>query len=158
MAQEFNKKYNSFEELGKSKGLKPPRPKNKGGGRKSNPEIIPINLIFNRKSEDDNRFIDEVKSYAKNNQKAITTSQLRNIFSKIKPIKSYEENKTKINLLRVKFAYISGRSGKSGMEKLCEFLDMLISEIQNDTNWDEFKDFFEALIAYHKFFGGNKNG
>ncbi len=117
-------------------------------------DLIPIGLVFNRPPEKDNEFIDLVKDYVEKNKYGITTSQLRNIFAKIKPIEYKKENLSDINLLRIKFAYISGRSDKREMKNLCGFLDKLISEVKNQENWNQFKNFFEAIIAYHKYFGG----
>lgn len=150
--------FHSLEDFGKSQGFNNQKPK-KNFNRDNRPseDWIPIDLIFNRSPEKDNEFIDAVKNKVESNKEKITTSQLRNIFSTIKSLEYSEKNKTKINLLRVKFAYISGRSDKremNEMKNLCEFLDKLILQIKDEKSWKEFKDFFEAIIAYHKFYGG----
>jgi CRISPR-associated protein Csm2 len=92
----------------------------------------------------------------------VTTSQLRNIFSEVKRIqlriKENDDWKTEVLMLRPKIAYNTARtlqrSKNSRMKELREVLEkalLLVSEKQHFTN---FSKFFEAIIAYHKVYGG----
>jgi CRISPR-associated protein Csm2 len=97
---------------------------------------------------DYNTFLDEVKGYARDlKDSGVSTHQLRNIFAKVKAAKSVEE----VRPLRYKVAYVAGRERK--LQPFCEKLDVLIKRL-NDKNLNRFQEFFEALIAYHKSFGG----
>jgi len=105
-----------------------------------------------------NGYIDKVKKYVQKNSMHITTAQLRNIFSRIRGITDYQE----IPLLRPKLAYISGRAEKSAMKTMLYLLDRLIVGIDSSAKLRQFQDFFEAVVAYHKYcekinLGGGKN-
>ncbi len=114
---------------------------------------------------------------------AMTTSQLRNIFSEAKQIEvqvrkilsDYEnqdsevsaeakriwetELKTKILLLRPKIAYSTARamdrSPKTRMQDFREVIERaLIETIKNPKYYLNFIHIMEAIIAYHKVYGG----
>lgn len=148
------------------KGLAKPRGSNPQyrGGKKPSPEeeyqqkITQyfgdeyIDSILSGGEKNYNKYIDDLKNYIKKNKDGITTSQLRNIYSELKPITDPKE----LWKLRPKLAYVAGRSDKKGMKELAWLLDELIKNIGKDEEkkLENFKDFFEAVIAYHKYFGG----
>lgn len=99
---------------------------------------------------DYNEYIDNIRTYVDAVAKKISSSQLRNIFSRIKKIKEYKE----LYLIRPKLAYLSGRASEREMKRLLFLLDHLIKEVNDNNKLEEFKNFFEAVIAYHKYFGG----
>lgn len=101
---------------------------------------------------DENKFINSLKEFIEKNRSGISTSQLRNIFSKLKKIddKNYQD----IYSVRPKLAYTYGRSDKDGMKKLLVSMDYFIQRIDTKEKLTMFKNFFEAVIAYHKFYGG----
>ena len=101
---------------------------------------------------DENAFIEKLKNFISDNAKHISTSQLRNIYTKIKNLKG--DNLKEVYTLRPKLAYIYGRSDSKGMKKLLVLLDDRIKEIKTKSELEQFKAFFEAVIAYHKFYGG----
>lgn len=93
------------------------------------------------------------KYYADNN---LTTSQIRNIFDEIQNMKSYDERK--LQLLRPKLAYIAGRHAKKTKvikNHLQPMLDEAIKMTTKD-NFENFKNFLEAIVAYHRFHGGKE--
>jgi CRISPR-associated protein Csm2 len=106
-------------------------------------------ILVERK--DENKFIDYTKKLVNKYKNDISTSQLRNIFSKIKRINNYKE----LYALRPKLAYTYGRAErKDGMKKLLVLLDDQIKKVDSNDKLMHFKDFFESIIAYHKFYGG----
>lgn len=104
--------------------------------------------------EDIEKFIDLSERFgtycAKN---GISTSQIRGIYQKVKRLPDdFENSKKELNLLRPKLAYQKGRFSKLG--PLTEVLDDLIKKVKDDSTLRGFKNFFEAIIAYHKAAGG----
>lgn len=100
------------------------------------------------------------KHLAKEN---LSTSQIRNIFSEVKRMKKYKESKDKLQLLRPKLAYVAGRHGKRKGNKLVgpvpdlsKVLDECIKNVRDETAFNNFKDFFEAILAYHRYYGGKE--
>jgi CRISPR-associated protein Csm2 len=106
-------------------------------------------LLTNR---DENAFIEKLKEFIRENAKQISTSQLRNIYTKIKKLK--DNSLKEVYTLRPKLAYVYGRSDSIGMKKLLVLLDDKIKAIKTKNELEQFKSFFEAIIAYHKFYGG----
>ena len=98
--------------------------------------------------------------------KPMSTSQLRKFFGALKRIQAdFERFKDEIPLLQPKLAYVAGKDKDKGgthdkvpKTKIWDFyneISPLISEINGDEK--KFKNFVsivEAIIAYHKFFGG----
>lgn len=80
----------------------------------------------------------------------ITTSQLRNIFTKVRG----EKSPIKLQLLRPKLAYISARQPNS--KYFIKFIDEILQEVTTEEKAKGFSQFFEAIIAYHKFHHSNK--
>lgn len=95
-----------------------------------------------------------------------TTSQIRNVFGEIKRIQmsGFNENKSDFLLLRPKMAYASKRAtdkdkraiGASDFEKVIKKAHLAVSSgIEGDnTRFENFCDFVEAILAYHKAAGG----
>ncbi|ODN29660.1 type III-A CRISPR-associated protein Csm2 [Fervidobacterium thailandense] len=99
--------------------------------------------------------IEVAAKYASKTAKELTTTQIRKVFneiSKLDPSKS--EYKYKLNMILVNFIYNSKRHGYPP-----EFTNFVTSLIKKtvQSGKDEvkrFKDFFEAYLAYHKYYGG----
>jgi CRISPR-associated protein Csm2 len=110
-----------------------------------------VKTILNKGGENYNQFIDNLRNYVERNKTKITTSQLRNIFTRVKQLKNPEEAWH----LRPQLAYTAGRNDQPAMKELVFLLDQLLCAIgPNDTtHLKNFQDFFEAVIAYHKYFG-----
>lgn len=101
--------------------------------------------------------IDEIfaktEEFVKDYGKDVTTHQLRNIFQEIKKAKDLAS----LKLIRPNLAYIAGRldSKAENAKSFVAFIDSLIREVKNDNQLENFKDFMEAVVAYHKFHGSN---
>lgn len=85
---------------------------------------------------------------------SISTSQIRGIFNKVKRLPdNFEASKKDLNLLRPKLAYQKGRF--EVLEPLTNVLIELIKKVNDNKTLEGFKEFFEAIIAYHKASGGD---
>lgn len=103
----------------------------------------------------------------KNNIKSITTSQIRKFLSAVNKINNKikyqndsdilsEDIVAEIAYMRVQFAYIVGKNNNDSLKKLHKELDKAIIEIKNSkSKFINFARYVEAIIAYHKFYGGN---
>lgn len=89
----------------------------------------------------------------------LTNSQIRRIYGEIKRIQmgTYEKNKSSFFLLKPKVAYAYGRIDKSnnrGMKIFKDIFDKASSYVRDDKSYDNFCNFMEAILAYHKANGG----
>ena len=87
----------------------------------------------------------------------LTTSQIRNIYGAVKKMqmKGGELDTHKLLMLKPKLAYAAKRHG-GGVDTLKDVLTQAIDLVGKDKEkFSRFVDFFEAILAYHKFYGGN---
>ena len=87
----------------------------------------------------------------------LTTSQIRNIYGAVKKMqmKGGELDTHKLLMLKPKLAYAAKRHG-GGVDALKDVLTQAIDLVGKDKEkFSRFVDFFEAILAYHKFYGGN---
>jgi CRISPR-associated protein Csm2 len=99
-----------------------------------------------------NKYAEELaQSYlqGKDNEK-LSTSQIRGILTEIQKMKKF--NPTQLQLLRPKLAYAAGRH-KGKVKEFRDLLEALIKKANKD-NFANFKNFIEAIVAYHKYLGG----
>jgi CRISPR-associated protein Csm2 len=101
-------------------------------------------------------FAEEVGKYLAENK--LTTSQIRKIFGEVKKMemKGYEEKK--FLMLKPYLSYTAKRNSSRGMDL---FKNIIINSIDavvnnNDPNkaFNNFCQLFEAILAYHKSYGG----
>lgn len=94
-----------------------------------------------------------------------TTSQIRNVFGEIKRIQmnGFDANKTDFLLLRPKIAYAAKRAtannrntGPADFEQVIKEAHLAVDTGKSgDTvRFENFCDFVEAVLAYHKAAGG----
>jgi CRISPR type III-A-associated protein Csm2 len=100
--------------------------------------------------------IDVIKKFMADNYKDITSTQLRNIFNEIK-----RGEKGTLMLKKAKLAYIAGRtkSTEKGMHAFIKLIDLLIDKVceNKDVEYEGFLTFFEASLAYHKYYEKLRN-
>jgi len=93
----------------------------------------------------------------------LTTSQIRQVFTKLKAIeaKGYVEQKTEFMMLRPYIAYAAGRQIKvKGLqtfkEKVTWGIDAVLAgdKETEQSRFHNFCKFFEAVLAYHRASGG----
>ena len=102
--------------------------------------------------------------------KGLTTSQIRAIFGEVRQIEAQwqmgaEQRKKaerRLILLKPKMAYRARKERGPAVRELVDVLspaiDLVIrekDEQRRSENFTRFVEFFEAILAYHKAFGGN---
>ena len=99
--------------------------------------------------------VDEAEKYGKQLSNNLTTSQIRNIYGAVKRIQMRGELDThKLLMLKPKLAYAAKRHG-GGVNTLKDILTQAIDLVGDDSKkFSRFVDFFEAILAYHKAYGG----
>lgn len=90
---------------------------------------------------------DDIAKFIKENYTMITTTQLRNIYSRVVDADSVQE----VKMLRPNLVYIAARQGK-GVEPIIDFFNQLIKGINDEEQLKSFKKVMEAVVAYHKFY------
>ncbi|GAB4563607.1 MAG: type III-A CRISPR-associated protein Csm2 [Anaerolineae bacterium] len=102
-------------------------------------------------------------------KQGLTTSQIRALFGEVRQIQAQwsmseaERQKAlrRLILLKPKMAYRAKREGRRVEELvsvLSPALDFVINEQdpqKQDGHFQRFVEFFEAILAYHKAYGGN---
>ncbi|MDW8101222.1 MAG: type III-A CRISPR-associated protein Csm2, partial [Anaerolineae bacterium] len=93
-------------------------------------------------------------------QQRLTTSQIRNVFGEVKRLQM-RFDPHRLRMLKPKLAYMAARA-KSGGPRLRDVLTAAVDAVfaGNPSEADVLQrfrrmvDFFEAILAYHKAFGG----
>ncbi len=97
----------------------------------------------------------------------VTTSQIRQVFSKMKAIEAkggIKKDHLQVDFLMLKpqMAYVAGRHNKDGIKELKEVITLAIDTVlEVDARSDQqvrFKNFcmlFEAILSYHKAHDGS---
>jgi CRISPR-associated protein Csm2 len=97
----------------------------------------------------------------------LNTNQLRKFHGHLTKIwsnyiykkKDYKNNSEKFNeeilnelhFMKIFLVYQSGRKEIKGIEGLKRILEPLIDEIKTPDDFEKFKKFYDAILAYHKF-------
>lgn len=93
----------------------------------------------------------------------LSTSQIRQVFTKLKGIeaKGYLEKKIDFLMLKPFLAYAASRQKATGLQEIKDKVTVGIDEVASANDDEEalkrFKNFcrfFEAILAYHKAAGG----
>lgn len=90
----------------------------------------------------------------------LSSSQLRDFFGTARTIEQQGFDSAKSHrqfiLLLPKLQYAAKRANVLGMDGLCAILSESIRLVNDQTaNFKRFMEFFEAILAYHKAYGGN---
>ena len=84
----------------------------------------------------------------------LKTAQIRKVYGAVKKIQMSEEfNRNELIMLKPKLAYAAAR--KSEVEALKDVLTQAINQVDNADKFKNFVDFFEAILAYHRAYGGD---
>ena len=108
--------------------------------------------------------LNEAQSFGEQIKKTgLTTSQIRQVFSKLKSIeaKKYGSQKTEFMMLKPFLAYAAGRQSKvKGLQEFKEKVTWGIDAVivadgdEGEKRFKNFCTFFEAILAYHRACGG----
>lgn len=113
------------------------------------------------------QYADQVGKQLKDS--GLTTSQIRALFGEVRQIQAQWEideqralARRRLTLLKPKMAYRArrerGRAVQMLVDELEPALDLVIAERDADKQgkyFQHFVEFFEAILAYHKAYGGN---
>lgn len=114
------------------------------------------------------KYADQVGKRLKNG--GLTTSQIRALFGEVRQIQAQWEMgdqqqvlaRRRLTLLKPKMAYRARKERGRGVEMLVAelkpALDVVIAEkdaTRQALYFQHFVEFFEAILAYHKAYGGN---
>lgn len=107
----------------------------------------------------------KIKGYKAGTRRMVTTSQIRNMLSMITDLGEKSKKRTEDNLtldelsalqyLKMRVAYDAGRDNKvRDFVEEAEILDQINAIEGSREALDVFYNYFEALVAYHRFHGG----
>lgn len=90
----------------------------------------------------------------------LSTSQIRNFFGEVKKIQlqgfANPANQRRFILMTPKLVYSAKRAGKTGMDELKDTMVTASGYVGGEeANFRRFVEFFEAILAYHKAYGGD---
>lgn len=100
----------------------------------------------------------------------LTTSQIRALFGEVRQIQAQwsmggegrQKAARRLILLKPKMAYRAQKERSQGVKNLVKVLDAALDEViaekdarKQDGHFQRFVEFFEAILAYHKAYGGN---
>lgn len=87
----------------------------------------------------------------------LTNSKIRSIYGEIKRIQmgEFEKEKSSFYLLKPKVAYALGRDEHNEGLKLFKLVfDHCFADVEDQKTYHNFCNFIEAILAYHKAYGG----
>ena len=130
---------------------------NRGPQRQADRGSTRVNLDARVITEGGEILVKEAEQQGQQLARNLTTSQIRNIYGAVKKMqmKGGELDTHKLLMLKPKLAYAAKRHG-GGVDTLKDVLTQAIDLVGKDKEkFSRFVDFFEAILAYHKFYGGN---
>jgi CRISPR-associated protein Csm2 len=89
---------------------------------------------------------------------SLSTSQIRKFFGELKRIQAdYDKLKTELPMLKAQLAYAVGRKPDTKIKQFNEEISIALDSVRenNKSDFNNFVKIAEAIVAYHKFFGGN---
>ncbi|QCX34075.1 type III-A CRISPR-associated protein Csm2 [Caloramator sp. E03] len=112
--------------------------------------------VLNLEDKDGKELFRFAEELGKKIKEDVSVSQIRKIYSEIKKLEYDDKGdyKYKLRLIKAQIGYTAGRFTK--LRDLKEYLYLLIDVVLegNKEHLKRFKDFFEAVIAYHRAYGG----
>ncbi len=90
-------------------------------------------------------------------ENGLTNSKIRSIYGEIKRIQmgEFEREKSSFFLLKPKVAYALGRDDKNeGLRLFKLIFDEASKSVRDQKSYQNFSNFIEAILAYHKAYGG----
>lgn len=87
----------------------------------------------------------------------MSNSQIRNVFGEIKRIQmvgDFNKSKSSFYLLKPKVAYAYGRNKSEGLKIFKDIFDSSFKYVNDNNTYNNFCNLMEAILAYHRAFGG----
>jgi len=89
----------------------------------------------------------------------LSTSQIRNVYGEILRLKMKGFKANELVLLKPRLAYSTERKGTDGSRKFREVIEKALDKViftkdKQEELFQNFANFFEAILAYHRSFGG----
>ena len=113
---------------------------------------------------DPKKLVEAAESVGKQLARQLSTNQIRAIFGEVRQIEAEwpldsEKARRKLILLKPKMAYRARKESGQGVKELVDILDPAVDivtekEGEEDRRFKRFVEFFEAILAYHKAYGG----
>ena len=134
--------------------------RNRGSQRGGNRSPAKVTLDEKVITEGGEILVKEAEQLGKQLSKNLTKSQIRNIYGAVKKMQmkgGILANSHTFLMLKPKLAYAAKRHERQskGLETLRDVLTQAIGYVGNHQgNFNRFVDFFEAILAYHKFYDG----
>jgi CRISPR-associated protein Csm2 len=134
-------------------------------GQRQTPSLVSDQELEQIMAGDANKLIEVAErlgqDFAKDGQgaKKLSTSQIRNVFGEVKRLQMKgqfdQQAARELILLKPKLAYQAGRHNETKVPQLAEVLSKAIDRVGSDQErFERFVDFFEAILAYHRKYGG----
>jgi len=94
-------------------------------------------------------------------REALTTSQIRNVYGEVQRMTMKGFNQAELLLLKPRLAYTTERKGTIGSKDFRKVIERALDEVlegkdekEKEFRFQNFANFFEAILAYHRSFGG----
>lgn len=89
----------------------------------------------------------------------LSTSQIRNVYGDVMRLKMKGISSNELMLLKPRLAYTTERKGTDGSRKFREVIERALDKViftkeKQEELFQNFANFFEAILAYHRSFGG----
>lgn len=89
----------------------------------------------------------------------LSTSQIRNVYGDVMRLKMKGISSSELMLLKPRLAYTTERKGTDGSRKFREVIEKALDKViftkeKQEEFFQNFANFFEAILAYHRSFGG----
>lgn len=113
-------------------------------------------------------FVDKAEYLMKDLTRSITTSKIRNILSLITEVYNVENvrveeellqaSKDRLQMIRVRILYEAGRDiyGVKKFVDKCQIINYIKGIGDSRRTFIKFARYMEALVAYHRFYGGKE--
>jgi len=108
-------------------------------------------IICRGNAEKLNKIAEDLGKYYAEGKEKLSTSQIRNVLHRLQRISKYDKNQ--LHLLRPLLAYQAGRH-KGKVRDFQEVFDRAVKKTDNEKKFENLRNFLEAIVAYHRFHGG----
>lgn len=154
----------NYNNRGNQSGFQPRGGGNRNGGDFSSKQTAEnkfSELVFQKEwiltgaNSDLVNYAEDAGKFMANN--GLTNSKIRSIYGEIKRIQmgEFEKEKSSFYLLKPKVAYALGRDDRNeGLKLFKKIFDLSSSSVTDQKSYQNFCSFIEAILAYHKAYGG----